>query len=207
MMYHVVNTVDKPEFLDPMTDPRNITDEFKGLTTGKIREIMDARRVPAVNVAMNLTHDFNKSSALRVAEAHGFKEFVFVNRINEQNPTNPEGVKRWDKRGSVGMAHYANIRHVVDWRALFDSYRLEGYKIFAVDNIDKYEPKAIYDALMPLNSVFVYGEENLGLSDEMVEACDEMIYIPQRGVIRSINIATAAATVMYEYMRQNRNMF
>jgi len=206
-MYHIVTNADKPEYFDPETDTRNVADEFKGLSTEIIRMNMQTRRVPAINVAMNLTHDFNKASCLRSGEAFAFKEFVFVNKPNDQVPSSVEGVKRWNKTGSVGMEHYANVRHLIDWQSLFNEYREQGYTIFAVDNISSYKPKAIYDAVMPEKSVFVYGEEGLGLSSEMIEACDEMIYIPQYGIPRSLNIAQAASIVMHEYTRQNRALY
>ena len=204
MQVKAKNREDKPEYLNPATDTRNVADEFKGMTTDTIRMAMQERRVPAVNVAMNLTSDFNKSSILRANEAFGFREFVLVNRINEQNPENPEGVKHFDARGAVGMRTYANMRHVTDWRALFETYKSEGYTIFAVDNNPAYNPKAIYNTVMPEKSVFVYGEENLGLSDEMIEACDVLIYIPQYGIVRSLNVSQAAAVVMNEYSRQHQ---
>lgn len=203
-MYHTMNITDKPEYLHPTTDTRNVADQFKGMSTDAIRLAMQPVRVPAVNIAMNLTHDFNKGSVLRASEAHAFKEFVLVNHPNPQRPESKEGIKKVDWRGAVGMRAYANIRYVVDWENLLDNYRSEGYTIFAVDNIPSYEPKPIYDTVMPLKSAFVYGEEGLGLSNEVIAKCDKMIYIPQFGVVRSLNIAQAAAICMYEYSRQNR---
>lgn len=203
-MYTIVNSPDRPEFLNPSTDPRNVVDEFKGMATDIIRMQMQTRRVEAVNVAMNLTNDFNKASCLRANEAFAFKEFVFVNKPNPSKPKSLEGVKHWDKRGGVGMEKYANVRHVIDWKALFAEYKEAGYTIYAVDNTAGYNPKVIYNVTMPAKSVFVYGEENLGLSKEMIEACDELIYIPQFGVPRSLNISQAAAICMAEYSRQHQ---
>ena len=191
--------------MNPAEDTRNVADEFKGMGEDTIRLEMQARRTQMVSVAMNLTHDFNKSACLRAHSAMAGREFVFVNKVNDQDPTNPAGVKKWDKRGAVGMAHYETVRHTVDWESLFAEYRAEGYTIFAVDNNIAFgEPQAIYNTDMPEKSMFVYGEEGLGLSDEMLRACDAMIYIPQFGVVRSLNISQAAAVVMYEYARQHR---
>ena len=207
IMYHITQTVDKPEYLNPSTDTRNVADEFKGMETSIIRMAMDKRRVPAVTVVMNLTHDFNKASVLRAHEAHAFKEFVLINKVNDQDPQNPDGVKKFNKRGTVGTHLYANVKHTTNWFKVLEDYRKEGYTIFAVDNIESYNPKPIDEAVMPAKSVFVYGEEGLGLSDEVIEACDEMIYIPQFGVPRSLNIAQAASICMYEYARQNKNVY
>lgn len=185
-------------------DNRNVSDEFKHMSTEMIRMSMQSRRVPAVNVATNLTHDFNKASIVRANEAFAFKEIVFINRVNEQNPDIPEGVKHYNRRGTVGMHNYANMRHTVDWKGLFDEYRREGYTIFAVDNTPEFNPQVVYNVVFPEKSVFVYGEETLGLSQEMVAACDAVVYIPQFGVVRSLNVAQAAAVIMYEYSRQHK---
>lgn len=192
--------------VDAASDKRNVADEFKGLSVDTIRLQMQPRRTPLVNIATNLTSDFNKSSIMRAGEAHAAREFVLLNRVNEQHPDAPEGIKRYDRRGAVGMHNYANLRHVAypRWEELFASYRAEGYSIFAIDNVAAFNPKPIYDAVLPEKSAFIYGEEGPGLPGEIIEACDEMLYIPQFGVVRSLNVAQAAAICMYEYSRQHR---
>ena len=198
-------TIDSTQEFDPLTDTRNIADEFKGMSVDAIRLAVQKIRTPMVNIAMNLTSDFNKSSVLRAHNAHAGREFVLVNRVNEQDPSNTEGIKKWDKRGAVGTAHYETLKYVTDWETLFEGYRAEGYTIYAVDNnVDFGEPVAIYNEVFPEKTAFVYGEEGLGLSPEMIRACDAMVYIPQFGTVRSLNISQAAAVCMYEYSRQHR---
>jgi tRNA G18 (ribose-2'-O)-methylase SpoU len=191
--------------LDPLTDKRNVADEFKGMSVDAIRLEMQPRRTNLVNAAMNLSSDFNKSSVLRAANSFAAREFILINKVNDQDPTNPEGVKKFDKRGAVGMNHYETVRHTTDWKALFAEFRAEGYTIYAVDNNVAFaEPQAIYNTVFPSKTMFVYGEEGLGLSEEMLRASDAMVYIPQFGVVRSLNISQAAAVCMYEYSRQHQ---
>jgi tRNA G18 (ribose-2'-O)-methylase SpoU len=186
----------------PEDDTRNVANEFKGMSEDSIRLQMQPRRSNLVNVATNLTNDFNKAAVLRASEAFGCREFVLINRVNERNPENPEGIKRFDPRGAVGMKNYHPMRHTTDWQTLFDGYRAEGYTIYAVDNTPGYDPQVFYNVKFPEKTVFVYGEEGPGLSDEMIQACDAMVYIPQFGVVRSLNISQAAAVMMSEYARQ-----
>lgn len=192
--------------MDPKTDRRNVADEFKGMSDDFIRLELQKRRTQMVSIAMNLTHDFNKSACMRAHNAHAGKEFIFLNKPNDQLPDVVEGTKHWDKRGAVGTYNYESIRHlsVEHWKELFAELHADGYTIYAVDNTVGYDPKPIYDVVMPEKAAMVYGEEGLGLSDEMIKACDAMIYIPQFGSVRSLNISQAAATVMYEYSRQHR---
>lgn len=51
----------------------------------------------------------------------------------------------------------------------------------------------------------VFGNEKYGLSSEMMKACDGFFYIPQQGMIHSLNISVACAVTLYEAMRQRMN--
>lgn len=194
--------------MDPKTDTRNVIDQFKGMSEDIIRGEQEKRRTKMVSIALNMTHDFNKGSVLRNHAAFAGGNFIFLNKPNNQNVGSPEGTKSWDKRGAVGVQNYVGdtIKHRSFhlWEELFAELRADGYKIYAVDNTAGYNPQPIYSTVMPEKSVFVYGEEGPGIPDEILDACDEMIYIPQQGVTpRSVNVAVAAGIVMYEYMRQH----
>ena len=58
---------------------------------------------------------------------------------------------------------------------------------------------------MPEKSAFVIGNEGEGCPPEVIEMCDEMIYIHQRGSVRSLNVACASAVIMAEYNRRYFN--
>jgi tRNA G18 (ribose-2'-O)-methylase SpoU len=192
--------------INPATDTRNVIDEFKGMSDDFVRLELQKRRTPMISIALNLSHDFNKAACMRAHNAYAGKKFIFLNKPNDQIKDSKEGTKRWDKRGAVGTQNYESISHlsIEYWEELFSDLRSEGYRIYAVDNSTGFSPKPIYDTVMPELSVFVYGEEGLGIPTEIIKACDEMIYIPQFGSVRSLNISQAAATVMYEYSRQHR---
>lgn len=179
------------EFKD-MGTPHNVADEFAGMTTEEINDELNLRRSDMVNVCMNLTSDFNKSSIIRANNAFAGKEVILV------------GKKRFDRRGTVGTHHYNKIRHSLTIEPVIEELRANGYKIFAIDNIPSFNPESVYTADIPVKSAFVYGEEQKGLSEEIIKLCDEMIYIPQYGSVRSINVAQAAAVIMGEYNRRNR---
>lgn len=191
--------------ISPVSDTRNVADEFKGVAVEQIRETLDTRRTQMVCIAQNLTSDFNKSSCVRNMNAFSGRKFIFLNRENEQNPDAPTGVARWDKRGAVGANHYEHIEHYRHdrWKEVFTTLRDEGYTIYAVDNIPSYNPVSVYTEQFPEKSVFVYGEEGLGLTADIINACDRMVYIPQTGSVRSLNIAVAHGIVSAFYTAQH----
>jgi tRNA G18 (ribose-2'-O)-methylase SpoU len=74
--------------------------------------------------------------------------------------------------------------------------------IIGVDNIDGAE--AIDDIQLPTDKhiIFAFGEENSGLTPEMLAICDSLVYIKQFGSVRSLNVGSASAIIMYEYCRR-----
>jgi tRNA G18 (ribose-2'-O)-methylase SpoU len=50
----------------------------------------------------------------------------------------------------------------------------------------------------------VFGSEGVGITQEMRELCEEMVYIPQFGSVRSVNCATASGIIMNSFVSQYR---
>jgi 23S rRNA (guanosine2251-2'-O)-methyltransferase len=51
-------------------------------------------------------------------------------------------------------------------------------------------------------TVLVLGAEGSGLRPRVRGACDQLVSIPQRGMIGSLNVSAAAAVLIYETLRQ-----
>ncbi|MBE9076856.1 RNA methyltransferase [Romeria aff. gracilis LEGE 07310] len=52
-------------------------------------------------------------------------------------------------------------------------------------------------------SVLLLGRELTGIPPELEQCCDDAIAIPQFGQVASLNVHTAAAIAIYEYIRQH----
>jgi tRNA (guanosine-2'-O-)-methyltransferase len=48
----------------------------------------------------------------------------------------------------------------------------------------------------------VFGNEQNGCSPEILSKCDGKIFIPQVGMVKSLNISVACAVILYEAFRQ-----
>ena len=51
----------------------------------------------------------------------------------------------------------------------------------------------------------VFGNEHDGVSSELLAKCDGNIFIPQIGMISSLNISVACAVTLYEVFRQKKS--
>ena len=50
-----------------------------------------------------------------------------------------------------------------------------------------------------------FGEEGVGLTDEVLNLCDYRIEIEQYGSVRSLNVGTSSGLVLYELSRHLKN--
>lgn len=169
----------------------NVADMYKDWTTAEIRADLQEGRSDLVNVCMNLTSDFNKSSVIRANNAFLGQAVYIV------------GKRRYDRRGTVGTHSYENVYHAHELAEVVSLLKEDGYTVLAVDNQAQYNPVNIWDAELPAKVAFVYGEEQRGLADEDIALCDGMVFVQQKGSVRSLNVAQAAACLMSEYTRRH----
>lgn len=170
---------------------QNVIDRYKGWASQAIKNDLDMNRGQMVNVFQNLANDFNKATALRTHNSMAGKLCIFTGR------------RKVDRRGMVGQHHYTHATYIEDTVDAVTMLQADGYRVYAVDNSEWMNPKPIQEAIFPEKSAFVYGEEGLGLSPEIVAACDESIYIITGGSVRSLNVATCSAMVMFAYSLQH----
>jgi len=191
--------------LSRSNDYRNVTDYFKGQSDEYIRDTLNSRRGKMVAIMQNLSHDFNKASAVRNCNAFGMRKLIFLNPENRTHMDDPEGAKKWDRRGALGTQNYESIEHhrVTDYQEVFDQLHDEGYTIYAVDNTPGYNPQSLYKMAFPEKSAFLFGEEQLGLADDLIEAADAMVYIPQYRSVRSVNVSVANGIIAAFYASQH----
>ncbi|MFN6338281.1 MAG: TrmH family RNA methyltransferase [Cyanobacteriota bacterium] len=53
-------------------------------------------------------------------------------------------------------------------------------------------------------TAFVLGAEKWGLSEEVAALVDQAVFIPMRGMVQSLNVSVAAATLLFEALRQRQ---
>lgn len=177
--------------LDDMhTTDKNVQEKYKAWIDEEIRADLAQHRTELVSVFINLQHNLNIACSIRSNNAFLGKAVYVVGR------------KRFDRRGATGSTHYENVYHADTFEEVFDELLKEGYTIYAVDNIFEYNPINLFDVNFPSKTALVFGEEGDGLSKKIIDKCHQMIYINMEGSTRSLNVASAASILMYEYSKQ-----
>lgn len=62
--------------------------------------------------------------------------------------------------------------------------------------------QSLYDFTFAADDVLLFGKESAGVPAAVAEACDARLRIPMRPQVRSMNLASSAALVMGEALRQ-----
>jgi len=169
-------------------DTRNVVDEYRYWSMDAIVADLDAKRHPFHVAIENWQHDLNIGSIVRSANAFLAAEVHIV------------GKRRWNRRGAMVTDRYQHVRHHEDVAAFAAWAREAGLPVIAVDNVEGSVP--VDRADLPEACVLLFGQEGPGLSPEAIEAATGVVEITQYGSTRSINAASAAAVIMYEWCRR-----
>ena len=136
----------------------------------------------------------NLGALLRVADGAGVDGVILTERRSA--PLSPAAVK-----ASAGAAEHMRIARVVNLVRTLEELKRHGLWIVGLDERGATD----YDRFdLTGDCVLVLGREGAGLHDLVRRTCDHLLRIPMAGGVSSLNVATAAAVVLYEAFRQRR---
>jgi tRNA G18 (ribose-2'-O)-methylase SpoU len=168
----------------------NVLDHLKSESVEAIKNYCAEN---CINAAVAMTHvhgDFNLSTVLRNANFFGFKEAFYI-----------EGKKSYDKRAAVGTYNYTPMTYCQTQEDFWG--KIQGkYTPIALENNVNYRIENIFDYVWPENPIIVVGEEQAGLTNDILDKCAGIVSIPAFGSVRSINVGTAAGIAMSLIRRQ-----
>ncbi len=133
----------------------------------------------------------NLGALLRVCEGAGVASVVVRDRGSA--PLSPAAIKT-----SAGAADWLAVERVVNSARTIEEYKNQGYWVYGAD-ADGVPP---WDLDLTGKVVLCFGGEERGLRARTRKVCDALVGLPMRGRIESLNVATAAAAVLYEAVRQ-----
>jgi len=136
----------------------------------------------------------NLGAVLRVCEGAGVGRVLIRDRGSA--PVSPTVVKT-----SAGAAEWLEIERIPNTAQALQRLKDEGFWVYGTD-AEGVPPWAVD---LTGKVVLCLGGEEKGLRARTRQICDHMIGLPMRGRVGSLNIATAAAAVLYDAVRQRWN--
>jgi len=175
----------------------NVRDEFKHLNLDEIKAEHTNQVLPFSVCALNLTGDLNLGMILRTACLTGAERaFIF-------------GKKTYDRRSTVGAQNYLDIVKV---SGIDDTGELCKDKFYDTMNEYEYIPVFVEQGGTPielhsivdtsLKPCYIFGNEGIGIPSSLISS-SKRVSLSQVGVLRSYNVSSAAAIVMYHVMNQH----
>lgn len=169
---------------------RKITNEE--LNRPSVEEFAAMRRMPVRVVLDNVRSAQNVGAFFRTADAFAV-EHIALCGITVTPPSKDIHKTALGAELTVSWSHHhSTVECVAELKA-------EGYKVLAIEQVEgatmldelQVEPDAKY--------ALVFGNEVLGVEQEVVDMCDGAIEIPQVGTKHSINVSVAGGVVLWPF--------
>ena len=159
----------------------------------RLKAVLDRRMADLTVVAEQVEKPHNLSAILRTCDAAGVLEAHAVcrqGRLPTFNST-AQGSQKWVPL----RVHESIVGALATLKA--QGFRLVGTHL-GVEAV-------VYDACDYTGpTAFVLGAEKWGLSPEATALMDQAVAIPMRGMVQSLNVSVAAATLLFEALRQRQ---
>jgi tRNA G18 (ribose-2'-O)-methylase SpoU len=150
------------------------------------RELLDPLRVDMSIAVIRAKNPFNIGAIIRVAHSFLVREIFLV------------GTESYYERASMGMQKYEHIVECPDEEVFLEA--VKGRPIISVER-DRAET-TLWQVDYPRNVVLLFGSEDDGIPDRLLEASDTVIAIPMYGVNHSYPVAISAGMILCEWARR-----
>ena len=132
----------------------------------------------------------NVGTMIRSADALGATAVVLTAHCAD--PYEPKVV-----RATAGSLFHLPVVEIM-WAELEVWAKTNDFALVTSCPTAKYE---LGDAKLPERALVIVGNEAHGLPEDILQQSDLMVKIPMRGKAESLNASTAAAIILYEYLR------
>ncbi len=177
--------------LAPTVSPQGLV-AVVGSVVGTLRDLPATPRL--VCVLVEIRDPGNAGTVLRAADAFGAD--ALVTTAGSVDLENPKAV-----RASAGSLFHLPVVGGADWPALAAALRERG---LALVGADPHAPASIERVPLERPCALVLGNEAHGLPERVRADLDHLARLPQYGRAESLNLAAAAAVLLYECARRQR---
>ena len=135
----------------------------------------------------NTYHAQNASALVRHCEAFGVQD---IHTIEDRCKFNPNlnivrGTDKW-----IDLHRHHSTTEAIE------ALRADGYRIVATTPHRGDSSPESFDVAKG-KFALVFGTEDTGISDEVIESADEFVRIPMCGMVESLNVSASAAILIY----------
>lgn len=169
---------------------------LSAITYASLNDLIDFAysegREPFFIILDRITDVRNFGAIARTAECAGVEGIIIGDKGNA--PITGDAMKT-----SAGALNHLPVCREPDLKKTLKFLRDNG--IMIVSCTEKAE-KSIYDVKFDRPVALILGSEEDGISDVLLRESDELVKIPMKGKIESLNVSVSAGIAVYEVVRQ-----
>jgi len=159
-----------------------------------IEEFKKTNKIPLTIILDNVRSAFNVGAIFRTADAFLIKKIILCG-ITATPPNKEIHKAALGSTLSVEWEHYNNTSEIIK------KLKKENTHIIAIEQTT--ESKSLQNFALEKESIaIIMGNEVNGISEEILNLCDEYIEIEQFGTKHSLNISVATAIVTWEFWKR-----
>ena len=178
----------------PVKDRKLLNRELGRISAEEYRTSRPASGV--VLVLDNVRSAHNVGSAFRTSDAFGVDK-VYLCGICAVPPSAEIHKTALGAEDAVPWRHFASTLEAVE------SLKAEGYTVVAVEQTENSAKLAAAGvaptAAASTQYAFIFGNEVEGVGQEVVDACDFSLEIPQHGTKHSLNVSVTVGIVLFAF--------
>ncbi len=138
---------------------------------------------------------WNVGSFFRTADCLGISQ-IFLSGVTPRPPHKEISKTALDADIFVPWSYYNNS---LECAKILKS---RGYVLVAMELTD--DAISLDDFVFPERTCLVMGNEITGVSEELLELCDSVVFIPMKGKKQSMNVSIAGSLGMWEMVKQRK---
>lgn len=212
-----------PVIIDP-NKQRAVVDYMKWMDNIQINEQLNKNKNNFGILMVNIDYDNNSGNIIRTANAMGAIEVILYGRkkfdrrssMGTEFYTNFRQIKLIEEIEEVmkdydlvvGLDNIEGSVNIYDYDWGVKNTPSEGVKAKPSELSEAtscQRGQSVSDGGLRLPKTLIcLGQESTGLPQEIIEKCHKLVYIPQYGSVRSLNVGTAAGIAMYDFVRKSK---
>jgi 23S rRNA (guanosine2251-2'-O)-methyltransferase len=158
-------------------------------------EAKQAEKIPVVVVLDNVRSFHNVGSVFRSCDAFGVDKILLCGFT-------PHPPHREIHKTALGATETVHWEKHEDTLHIITILKKMGYIIVAVEQAEKTTLLNEFKPESGKKFALIFGHEVDGVQQQVIDACDTVIEIPQSGNKHSLNISVCAGVVLWEFYKE-----
>ena len=150
-----------------------------------------AEKTPLIIILDNIRSLNNIGSVFRTADAF-LIEKIYLCGITATPP------HKDIRKTALGATDSVSWEYRKDTLELVEELKISGFKVVSIEQAENATQLDQFDVEKKVKYALVFGNEVKGVSQEVVNASDQVLEIPQYGTKHSLNISVSAGIVIWD---------